>query len=303
MRNLQNHSKGNLAAKTDAPKTAVTLVTLVAASFSLRSRRLKPAPTPVSAGTSLSIDKCGFSLIELLVVVFILGGILIFAADQYISDVEYVRKKRAMTELEEIAKTIRLYNIREDRPFTVATLSASSLGSMIGTYFEKEPPADPWGRAYRHNAELGVAYSIGPDAIDGFKEPAADSGDDVAAWYLPRGFFITKAEWVDVNKNINVDFGDYIEVFFSRPGKVLNPTPFDFLTGKPEKALGSAVIGSSEKTQSIQIILSPPVMGKLKVGETTIRPRPFIESIRDFSAVPQILDSSVEVPIIRRKIQ
>jgi len=237
-----------------------------------------------------------------MVVLLILSGLLIFAVDQYLSDVDYVRQKRALVDLEEIVKTVRLYQIREGKPFPVATFSAICLGPLVGTYFEKEPPLDPWSRPYRHNPDAGVVYSVGPDGKDGFCATSDGAQDDIVVNYLPKAFYITKADWVDFNQNNLIDFGDYLEVEFSRPAQVKGITVFDFITSRPEKSLGSSQVTSSENAKSIQILFSPPILPTFVVGQTTIRPRPFLESVKDFSPTPQLLDPNIEVVINRRRM-
>lgn len=254
----------------------------------------KPAECP-------SMGNAGFSLIELMVVLLILGVILTIAADQYLSDANYVRLKRATVDLEEISKAIRMYQIREEKSFPVATFTPEYLKSFIGTYFEKEPPLDPWSRPYRNNSNLGVVYSVGPDGRDGFAEADLDSKDDILVWYMPKGFFVTRAEYVDANHSNSLDFGDYIEISFSRPAKMKGVTLFDFMTTKPEKALGSAIIQTGDIGQSLQIVFSPPLLPTIQIGETMIRPRAFLESIKDFSPYPIPLDSNIETFITRKR--
>lgn len=243
----------------------------------------------------------GFSLVELMVVLLIMGTLLIFAVDQYLANIKYVQFKRALVDLEEIAKTVRLYQIREEKPFPVATFSMKALGSLVGTYFEKVPPLDPWGRVYLHNPKLGLVYSLGEDGIDGFSEYGTSS-DDVVTWYFPRNFFIKKAEYVDANRNNQIDFGDFIEITFSRPAKLLGANAFDFISSRPSGALNNTKIEAEPEGNSLKVIFIPPVLPDLILGETMVAPRPDACKIIDFSNPPASLDKSIEVVISPRKL-
>lgn len=236
-----------------------------------------------------------------MLVLLIMGTLLIFAVDQYLADIEYVRFKRALVDLEEISKTVRLYQLREDKSMPVATFSAKALGPLVGTYFERVPPYDPWSRPYLHNSDLGVVYSVGRDGIDTVGQSAL-AGDDVSVWYLPRGFFITKAEHIDSNRNNQVDFGDALEIRLSRPAQMKGVTVFDFVTSRPGKALGSAKVAVIGDRQTIQLHFLPPDAPTIIPGDTTLKIRPFANSILDYSNPPISLDESIEVTIKTRKL-
>ena len=79
-------------------------------------------------------------------------------------------------------------------------------------------------------------------------------------------------------------------------------SPFDFTTSKPEKALGSAVVKAPERGLTMHIVFGPPILALVKPGETTINPRKFLESIKDFSNPPLFLDSSIETVIQRKRM-
>lgn len=249
----------------------------------------------------LCLARRGFSLIELMVVLVIMGLLMTFALDQYTKDVEFTKRTRARMDLEELAKSVRLYNIREEKSFSVATFTQQALATFIGTYLESTPPLDPWGHPYKHKCELGILYSFGPDGRDGFDDPTATMSDDVVMRYLPDGFYMTKAEYVDLNRNNQIDFGDAIEVFFSRPAKFRGVSQFDFQTQDPAKALGSSMVNAASSGMSLQIVFSPTILPTLEMGKTKLLIRPYQEGIRDCSAeaVPPATD--VAVIINRRK--
>lgn len=243
----------------------------------------------------------GFSLVELMVVLVIMGLLITFAIDQYTKDIEYAKRTRARMDLEELAKSVRLYNIREEKSFTVATFTQQALATFVGTYLESTPPLDPWGRPYRHKSDLGIVYSLGPDGRDGYSDPTATMSDDVVLRYLPEGFYLTKAEYVDANRNNQVDFGDWIEVFFSRPAKFRNATTFDFVTQDPPKAFGDAFVNVASSGISLQIVFSPSIPPRFEIGKTKILVRPFQDGIVDCSAESVAPATDVAVIIMRRR--
>jgi len=246
--------------------------------------------------------KSAFTLIELMVVVVIISVLLIYSINAYSQYIAQAKISRAKADLNELAKSIRLYNIREDNPFKIATFSTQDLGIFVGTYLEKDPPKDPWGNYYLHDYRKGMLYSKGPNKVDNVKQIASGSMnefDDIVMRYLPEKLFITRAKYVDANLDNQIDFGDYIQLRFSKPAKIEDASVFDFTTKFPDKALGSAVVRKMKDPVYARIIFSPPTLPSLRLGETTIAPRDFIESITDYSEVPKRL-VNVEDVVIRK---
>lgn len=250
--------------------------------------------------------KSAFSLIEMMVVLVIMSTLVIFAINaykQYIIDAKIARSK---ADLNELVQSIRLYNIREDTRFVVDTFSTEKLGIFVGTYLEKDPPRDPWGKYYLHDYRKGVVYSRGPNRIDDVMQIASGSMnefDDVVMRYLPKELFITRAEYVDANLDNIINYGDYIQLRFSKPAKLSDPSVFDFITAEPsENAFGSALIRAMSDPASVRIIFAAPIAPSIRLGETTIAPREFIESITDFSEIPKRM-INVEDVVIRKKLR
>lgn len=248
-----------------------------------------------------SIFRSGFSLIELMVVLLIIGLLMVFAIDEYLKHIERARETKARADLEALSKAVRMYTLKEERPFEVATFSKLYLGNFIGNYLEKDPPNDPWDRPYYNRPELGILYSWGSDGIDGYA-PNRISTDDVIFHYLPTGFYLTRAEYIDNNRNNRIDFGDLLELSLSRPGKLISPIVFDFVSSYPAQAFGSAKVIAASQGQTLQIEFAAPVLPTFEVGKTLVSPREFIDSIVDFSRPPIRLASSPAVVIQRRKM-
>lgn len=236
------------------------------------------------------LGRKGFSLIELMVVLLVISTIMIFAVEEYRRHIEDAKIARAKADLDELVKAVRLFNIREGKSFRIATFTIADLGNFVGTYLEKEPSKDPWGNFYRHAPELGVVFSPGPNGrADILSENASATYDDIIVRYLPENFFITQADYVDANLNNLIDFGDYIEVRFSRPAVLRDPVFNDFETSMPEKALGTAMITATDDPFVVQIGFMPPQGASIILGQTVLMPREYIDSIVDRSPVPQKL--------------
>ncbi|KAF1082040.1 MAG: hypothetical protein GQF41_1680 [Candidatus Rifleibacterium amylolyticum] len=242
----------------------------------------------------------GFTLIELLVSLLIISTLMIFAIKEYTRHIEAARIGRARADIEELIKSIRLFNIKENRTFEIATFSPQLLGTFVGNYLEKEPPRDPWGNYYRHDANTGIVFSTGPDGVAQVTTVATWT-DDVVLSYMPAAFFITRAEHVDTNLNNLLDFGDYIDVRLSRPAQLINPVVIDFETTNPVKALGSAKIQAGDTPFNLKIEFAPPDGPTLVPGETRLYPREYIESIVDLSPKPQPLQRQEGVIIEKKK--
>lgn len=249
----------------------------------------------------------GFTLIEVMVVLVIISVLMGYAINEYSGSVNEARVTRARADLEEFAKSIRLYNIKESRPFEIGTFSVEHLGTFIGNYLEKAPPLDPWERHYRHRPELGVVYSIGLDGIDGYVDSIPGGADDVVARYLPREFFITRVEYVDTNRNNRIDFGDYTEIHLSRKGRFADVNVLDFVTENPPDAFGTAQVEPSEDGRSIRIVFAPPIPSSIIPGETILKARVPEEgnlgAITDYSNPPENLINLEDLVINRRPPQ
>lgn len=243
----------------------------------------------------------GFTLVELLLVLLILGLILFFAIEEYLKAIDTARIGKAKADIEELIKAVRLHNIKENNRFLVEVFSPNKLGSFVGNYLEKDAPLDPWGNYYRHSPNLGIVYSCGPNKKSEVDTKIAES-DDIVINYYPKELFITKAEYVDLNQNNQIDFNDYIELTFSRPAIIDDAIGLDFDTANPEKALGTVSIKADEKNPlKARITLIPPIASHFIIGETTILPREYIESIYDYSPAHLRLQRFDALKITKRR--
>ena len=130
----------------------------------------------------------GFTLLELLVVMVIIGLLAGFVAPRYFAQVGKSQVKAAKAQIDALDKAIEQFRIDVGRAPTtdegLAALNAApaNLPNWSGPYLKKELPLDPWGRPYvyaapgTHNNDFDI-YSYGKDGQPGGSGEDADLGN------------------------------------------------------------------------------------------------------------------------------
>lgn len=131
-------------------------------------------------------DFRGFTLIELMLVVIIIGALVAMVMPRFAGRGEQARIAAAQADIRaNIATGLKLYELDNGNyPSSEEGLNAllnkpSSAVSWNGPYLEKKP-VDPWGRDYKykcpgdHRANDYDLYSLGKDGVE--------SADDVKNW-------------------------------------------------------------------------------------------------------------------------
>jgi general secretion pathway protein G len=138
-----------------------------------RSRPLSPARRPG-----------GFTLLELLVVMVILGLLAGYVGPKLFAQIGKSETKVARAQIDALGKALDQYRLDVGRyPSTaqgLAALTQSPGGEprWAGPYLARGVPPDPWGRAYGYRApgEHGD-YDLWSDGPDGTERPGgADAG-------------------------------------------------------------------------------------------------------------------------------
>lgn len=246
------------------------------------------------------IKNTGFTLIEIMIVLVIVSLLATRAVQEYQNYLLEAKITKAKVDIADLIKAIRLYNLREDNYFSIATFSKEYLGSFVGKYLEVPPPLDPWGMPYMHEPDLGLVYSTGPNKKPDFINGSINNSDDILEFYLPYDLYITRAEYIDANRNGQIDYGDEVEITFSKPAKMLNVNVTDFITSNPENAFGNAYIIAPPKGRSLKIIFHPPLPPRIVIGETKVRPAYGIFSITDCASPPNEIKNYDDIVITKR---
>lgn len=140
--------------------------------------------------TARHSNNTGFSLVELLVVLAILGLLVGVIGPQVMKYLSSSKTKTAKVQIENLVTTLDLYNLEVGTyPNSSEGLSAlitkpASANNWNGPYLKKKQvPKDPWGRDY-HYQQPGDdgrpfdIYSLGSDN----KEGGDGEAQDVTSW-------------------------------------------------------------------------------------------------------------------------
>lgn len=130
----------------------------------------------------------GFTLIELMIVLFILGLLAALVAPRLMGRVGKAKQKTAQTQIQMLATALDLYHLDVGRyPTDEEGLKSlyskpESTSGWSGPYLDKQAPKDPWGRDYVYKCpgEHGPydLYSMGADG-----QPGGDGeNSDITNW-------------------------------------------------------------------------------------------------------------------------
>lgn len=135
----------------------------------------------------------GFTLLELLVVMVIIGLLASYVAPRFFDQVGKSEVKATRAQLDAFDKALAAFRLDTGHyPSTEQGLRAlserpSDEPKWSGPYLSKALPNDPWGRAYQYRApgELGRDYDILSLGKDGQRGGTAESAD-ISVWDTGR---------------------------------------------------------------------------------------------------------------------
>ncbi|MCC2606493.1 type II secretion system major pseudopilin GspG [Planctobacterium marinum] len=132
----------------------------------------------------------GFSLIEVMVVILIIGIMTAIIAPNILGNTEEAKLKKAAIDIQQLESALEMYKLRNNVfPSTEQGLEALVTASNIEPVprnfptdgFIKRLPQDPWGNDYQllNPGEMGTIdiFSNGPDG-----QPGSD--DDIGNWNI-----------------------------------------------------------------------------------------------------------------------
>ncbi|MCC2617050.1 type II secretion system major pseudopilin GspG [Aestuariibacter halophilus] len=134
--------------------------------------------------------QAGFSLIEVMVVLLIIGIMASMVAPQILGNQEEAQLKKAAVDIQQLESALEMYKLRNNMfPTTEqgleALVTAPSIEPIPRNYpengFIKRLPDDPWGNPYQllSPGEMGAVdiFTYGPD-----REPGTE--DDIGNWNI-----------------------------------------------------------------------------------------------------------------------
>src|SRR6056300_31240 len=132
----------------------------------------------------------GFSLIEILVVLVIMGLLISVVAPTVLNSADDARVQKVQADFKSIETALKIYRLDN---YTYPTTEQGLVALVEPTTLEPEPrnfkqggylsevPVDPWGRPYLYlspgeNGQVDI-YSLGADGLPGGDDQNADIGN------------------------------------------------------------------------------------------------------------------------------
>jgi general secretion pathway protein G len=130
----------------------------------------------------LSISR-GFSLIELLIVVAVIGLITAIAIPNLVNAIQRARQSRSLADAQAIGKGLSMYQ-QDFVKFPIAAKDtyAEELRSSLTPYMSNYSPVDGWMRPFLYTSTEGEHYTVVSYGLDGEETLPYRSG--------PTSFFV-----------------------------------------------------------------------------------------------------------------
>jgi len=127
-------------------------------------------------------QQAGFTLIEIMVVVFILGLLVTLVAPRIIGRTDEARQTKAKADVKAIEEALNLFKLDNGfYPSTAEGLNALVQAVPRAKHFNpdgylKNVPTDPWGNEYLYQSDgrQVIVMSLGADGVEGGEGYNAD---------------------------------------------------------------------------------------------------------------------------------
>lgn len=131
--------------------------------------------------------QAGFTLLELLVVMVIIGLLTSYVAPRYFSQVGKSEIKATRAQIDALEKALDQYRLdtghypSTEQGLTALNAAPANEPKWEGPYLKRDVPPDPWGKPYNYkqpgdHAEIDL-YSYGKDGQAGGSGENADIGN------------------------------------------------------------------------------------------------------------------------------
>lgn len=131
--------------------------------------------------------QAGFTLLELLVVMVIIGLLTSYVAPRYFSQVGKSEIKATRAQIDALEKALDQYRLdtghypSTEQGLTALNAAPANEPKWEGPYLKRDVPLDPWGKPYNYkqpgdHAEIDL-YSYGKDGQAGGSGENADIGN------------------------------------------------------------------------------------------------------------------------------
>lgn len=136
----------------------------------------------------MKVKQRGFTLLELLVVLLIIGMLVAYVGPKYFGEVSKSRRQVAAAQIEGLSQTLDQFRVdtghyptaTEGLAALYATPGTTSEPNWNGPYLKKPVPPDPWGNAYVYtipSTVTGKDYDLVSYGADGQAGGTGDNAD------------------------------------------------------------------------------------------------------------------------------
>ena len=118
----------------------------------------------------------GFSLIELLIVITIMGLLASIVAPEMFGQVEKSKVKTAQSQMSILSTSLDAYRLDVgEYPSNLNELVTSQQPGWLGPYLKKELPLDPWNVPYQYKRTSSTQFELSSLGAD--KKPGGENLD------------------------------------------------------------------------------------------------------------------------------